>query len=147
MDCNNGSIWSKIEMTNYSKLRVELWSISQCGHWVWHHHSHLASSQSSSVRICLDCNLGLALSGLDMSSKLTQSYEDNLIVENQTNSFLFSNLLNNHHRIDQPFVEGVSIIQIIFQIRIFIVPCKTFEFIYIISTPFSLLVINLFCSW
>ena len=32
MDCNNGSILSKIEMTNYSKLRVELWSISYCGH-------------------------------------------------------------------------------------------------------------------
>ena len=31
MECNNGSILSKIEMTNYSKLRVELWSISYCG--------------------------------------------------------------------------------------------------------------------
>ena len=71
-----------------------------------------------------------------MSSKLTQSYEDNLIVENQTNSFLFSNLLNYHHRNDLPFVKGVSIIQIIFQIRIFIESYKAFEFIYIIIRLF-----------
>ena len=83
-------------------------------------------------QIWFDCNLGLALSLFNIPSKLTQSYEDNLIVENQTNSFLFSNLLNYHHRNDLPFVKGVSIIQIIFQIRIFIESYKAFEFIYII---------------
>ena len=66
------------------------------------------SPQSSGYDLWFDYNLGLAMSLFNMSSKLTQGYEDNLIVEKQTNSFLFSNLLNNRHRIDQPFVKGVS---------------------------------------
>ena len=117
-----------------------LWSIwwSHTKRSLYQYHNQLVTIQADFslltmiFRMWFDYNLGLALSLFNMSSKLTQSYEDNLIVENQTNSFLFSNLLNYHHRNDLPFVKGVSIIQIIFQIRIFIESYKAFEFIYII---------------
>ena len=80
-----------------------------------------------------------------MSSKLTQSYEDNLIVENQTNSFLFSNLLNNHHRNDLPFVKGVSNSNYIPDSYFYRILKRVWIHLHNVP-PFSFLDINMFCS-
>ena len=153
MDCNNGSILSKIEMTNYSKLRVEHWSISYCTNitTTWQpasNHTGILLSRmlpQSVFWIWFDYNLGLALSLFNMSSKLTQSYEDNLIVENQTNSFLFSNLLNNHHRNNLPFVKGVSNSNYIPDSYFYRILKRVWIHLHNVP-PFSFLDINMFCS-